>query len=55
MTEDEQKFWDAAYMALASGAMANADPEVPEWDHIARFADKMLAERRKRQKTFTPA
>lgn len=45
---DEQAFWDAAYVSLCGGAMANPSPDVPQWYYIAGHADKMLEERRKR-------
>ena len=51
MTEDEQRFWDAAFVAYVGGVVA--DPNVSEFhgaqiEDCARKADLMLEERRKR-------
>lgn len=59
MTEDEQRFWDAAFVAYVSGIVS--DPAVTsfgvnEIENCAKVADLMLGERRRRtQKTSASA
>ena len=48
MTEDEQRFWDAAFVAYVAGLIS--DPACYEVNipATAKMIDKMLEERRKR-------
>ena len=49
MNDDEQKFWDAAFVALVAANEGVDDQFVRSMDACAGIADRMLEERRKRQ------
>jgi hypothetical protein len=51
MTEDEQRFWDAAFVALVAANEGIEDHLVRSIEACAGIADRMLAERRARIQT----